>query len=76
MKSSRDTKKCSWLFTLALVLALQSVPASACQVVGYANGEPQCMTTSDGPGQPYTDGRTTVSGWQWYLRHRLHRRFW
>jgi hypothetical protein len=27
--------------------------ASACHVVGYKNGEPICMSTSDGAGQSY-----------------------
>jgi hypothetical protein len=39
------------------VLACMSLPASACKFVGYRNGEPHCITVSDGRGQPYTDGR-------------------
>ena len=42
--------------TLVPFLAFQTVPASACNVVGYgSDGEPLCATTSDGAGQPYTD---------------------
>jgi hypothetical protein len=64
------------LLTLVVPVLAFSGPASACQSAGYSvNGEPQCITTSDGPGQPYTDGRSSVSGWQWYRMHRLHRRF-
>jgi hypothetical protein len=50
-------KTCIWLITLVPLLAFQTMPASACNVVGYANGEPLCATTSDGHGQPYTDAR-------------------
>jgi hypothetical protein len=49
-------KKCIWLITLVPFLAFQTVPASACNVVGYgSDGEPLCATTSDGAGQPYID---------------------
>jgi hypothetical protein len=50
-------KKCIWLITLVPLLAFQTMPASACNIVGYKNGEPLCGTTSDGAGQPYTDAR-------------------
>ncbi len=50
-------KKSLWLIAPVLLVAFQAVPASACMVVGYKNGEPLCATTSDGPGQPYTDAR-------------------
>jgi hypothetical protein len=51
------SKKCIWLMTLVAPLFVFTVPANACKVVGYRNGEPVCMTTSDGKGQPYTDAR-------------------
>jgi len=75
------TKGCICLVTLVPLLALPTVPANAdCKVVGYANGEPQCMTTSDGPGQPYTDARTPAmkqamhERTQNMLRMQAHRR--
>ena len=65
--------------TLALALVATTVlgvgSASACKrapnsplcQVGQADCEPTCITTSDGPGQPYTDGRKDgmVNGRQW-----------
>jgi hypothetical protein len=46
------------------LLVFQAGPANAaCHRVGYANGEPTCLVTSDGEGQPYTDGRS------WVTRH-------
>ena len=62
-------KKCIWLITLVPLLAFQTMPASAaCKEVGHASdGEPLCETTSDGPGQPYTDARH-----EHYARQRSH----
>jgi hypothetical protein len=55
---SRTSVKYIWLVALAPLLAFQTVRASACRVVGHSSsGEPLCMTTSDGAGQPYTNGR-------------------
>src|SRR5262245_59487515 len=45
------------LSAFASILAFTAAPASACKVVGHRNGEPVCMTTSDGKGQQYTDAR-------------------
>jgi hypothetical protein len=42
------------------ILTVLSLPANACNVVGYKNGEPLCATTSDGKGQVYKDGRSFV----------------
>lgn len=45
---------------IAVALApLLITPADAkCKIVGHtSDGEPLCMTTSDGAGQPYTDDR-------------------
>jgi hypothetical protein len=51
-KEDRIVVKCAlWMFVSAL--ALSTVPASACHVVGYKNGEAICQTTSDGEGKPY-----------------------
>lgn len=56
------TRKYVLLFALASLFALQIDSASACKVVGRSrNGEPLCMTASDGPGQEYKDGRRFVS---------------
>jgi hypothetical protein len=52
-------KNCLWLIALIPLLALQTGPASACKSAGFtSSGEPRCITTSDGKGQPYTDGRS------------------
>jgi hypothetical protein len=61
---SRTSIKYIWFVALAPLLAFQTVPASAsCRVVGHSSsGEPVCMTTSDGAGQPYTNGRRTYFG--------------
>ncbi|MDH2381831.1 hypothetical protein [Bradyrhizobium sp. CER78] len=56
------TRKYVLLFALAPLFALQMDSASACKVVGRSrSGEPLCMTTHDGPGQPYKAGRNFVS---------------
>jgi hypothetical protein len=56
------TRKYVLLFALVSLAALQIDDASACKVVGHSkSGEPLCMTTSDGPGQAYTDARRRVS---------------
>jgi hypothetical protein len=48
------TSKFIWALVAAPLFALSISPASACKVVGKsASGEPLCMTTSDGGGQPY-----------------------
>ena len=48
------TGKISWALALASILAIQTLPASACKVVGHTkSGEPLCMQTSDGAGQVY-----------------------
>jgi hypothetical protein len=53
-----------------LLLPLFMGAANACKIIGYSSsGEPLCMTTSDGPGQPYVDGRRMVSGTQWRRSH-------
>jgi hypothetical protein len=63
-------KKCIWLITLVPLFAFQTMPASACNVVGHASdGEELCGTTSDGPGQPYTDARH-----EHYARERARER--
>lgn len=55
------SRKYVLLFALASLFALQIDSASACKVVGHSkSGEPLCMTTSDGPGQEYKDGRRFV----------------
>jgi hypothetical protein len=55
------TRKLLLLFALASLFALQIDSASACKVVGHSkSGEPLCMTTSDGPGQEYKDGRRFI----------------
>ena len=51
-------KICGSLLALLPLLVFQAAPANACHVVGYANGEPLCATTSDRKGQAYTDGRS------------------
>jgi hypothetical protein len=61
-------KRSLLLIAPVLLIACQTVAANACHVVGYKNGEPLCATTSDGPGQPYTDGRAR-------LRLQAHGRF-
>ncbi len=55
------TKNTFALLTLATVLALQAVPASACKVVGHQNGEDICETTSDGGGHPYKPSPVEVT---------------
>ena len=42
------TKCILWLMALVSTIGLSSLPASACYVVGHANGETLCATTSDG----------------------------
>jgi hypothetical protein len=58
------TKKSLWLLALVPVLALQTMPASACHVIGQRNGENICETTSDGAGQQYKPSsiQVTTSG--------------
>lgn len=47
------------VFGAALVMI---PPADARKIVGHtADGEPLCMATSDGAGQPYTDGTAPPS---------------
>jgi hypothetical protein len=49
------------LFALASLFALQIGSANACQLVGHTkSGERRCMTTSDGAGQSFNDGRHFV----------------
>ncbi|WP_442756184.1 hypothetical protein ACNHKD_06090 [Methylocystis sp. JAN1] len=49
------------LLAISSLLALQIGSANACQVVGHTkSGEPLCMTTSDGAGQSFNDGRRFV----------------
>jgi hypothetical protein len=49
------------LLAITSLFALQVGSASACQVVGHTkSGERLCMTTSDGPGQSFNDGRRFV----------------
>ena len=43
-------KKLVWLITLVPLLAFQTIPATACKIVGYKTGEPLCTTTSDASG--------------------------
>lgn len=46
---------------LASLVALQAQSANACQVVGRSpSGEVLCMTSSDGAGQAFTDGRNRI----------------
>ena len=48
------TGKFTWALALASLLAIQTVPASACKVVGHTkSGEKLCMKTSDGKGEVY-----------------------
>jgi hypothetical protein len=64
-------KKCIWLIMLVPLFAFQTVPASACNVVGHtSDGEPLCATTSDGKGQQYTDGRSRRDRWFARMRER------
>jgi len=56
------TRKFVFFLALAPLFALQIAPASACKVIGHTkSGEKLCMTTSDGAGQEYRDGRRPVS---------------
>ena len=51
------------LIAAAALPLLAAAPASACKVIGHSSdGEPLCMTTSDGAGQPYTDGHSGGRG--------------
>jgi hypothetical protein len=60
------TSKCILFLALASLFAIQIGPASACRVVGHtSDGEPLCMTTSDGAGQEFTDDRQRTSRWDW-----------
>jgi hypothetical protein len=69
------TSKLTLVLALAAASAFGIGSANACKLapnsplcqVGQPNCEPLCITTSDGPGQPYTDGRNDgmVNGWQW-----------
>jgi hypothetical protein len=66
-------KKCIWLITLVPLLAFQTMPASACNVVGHASdGEELCGTTSDGAGQPYTDARAHTDARPHHRHGRPH----
>ena len=48
------TGKLTWALALASLLAIHTVPASACKVVGHTkSGEKLCMKTSDGKGEVY-----------------------
>jgi hypothetical protein len=60
------TKRTLWLMAIIPVLGLSSVPASACIVVGHANGETLCATASDSanhrnPGHPTSSASYTNS---------------
>jgi hypothetical protein len=48
------------LLAFASLFVLQIGSANACQVVRVKNGERFCMTTSDGAGQEFKDGRRFV----------------
>jgi hypothetical protein len=50
-----------WLMALIPLLGLSTVPASACKVIGHANGEDICSTTSDAGGKKHKDGSYKVS---------------
>ncbi len=59
-------KRTLWLMAMIPVLGLSSVPASACIVVGHANGETLCATASDSanhrnPGHPTSSSSYTNS---------------
>ena len=63
----------TYLFLLAIApfLALQAAPASACVVVGHTkDGERLCMTSSDGAGQAYRDGRRPKAVQAMEIAHR------
>jgi hypothetical protein len=48
------TGKLTWALALASLLAIHTMPASACKVVGHTkSGEKLCMKTSDGKGEVY-----------------------
>jgi hypothetical protein len=72
-------RKCASVLAFLPLLVFQAAPANACHVVGYANGEPLCATTSDGKGQAYTDGRSwrekrlEAIRWRTELEHRKTR---
>jgi hypothetical protein len=52
------TRKYVFFLALALQFALQIGSASACRGINIVkNGEILCMTTSDGAGQEFKDGR-------------------
>lgn len=53
----RFSRTLCMLSVIAGSFVCMTLPASACKYVGYRNGEPHCITTSDGRGQPYADGR-------------------
>jgi hypothetical protein len=60
------TKRTLWLMAMIPVLGLSTVPASACIVVGHANGETLCATASDSanhrnPGHPTSSSSYTNS---------------
>ena len=74
----RPRKERTMIRKLTLVLALAATvfgisSASACKIVGHtSDGEPLCMTTSDGAGQPYNDDRYRQR-WQDELRWQEER---
>jgi hypothetical protein len=60
----------------AVGLVMTTYPAHArsnCQY--FPDREPRCITTSDGAGQPYTDGRTQRNTQWWERRMDYHHRF-
>jgi hypothetical protein len=63
-----------WIAVVLPILA--AAPANACKVVGHASdGEPLCETTSDGAGQPYTNGGGYMNGnvHKEIVRHRAEK---
>jgi hypothetical protein len=47
-----------YILILALAPLLSTAADAKCRIVGHtSDGEPLCMTTSDGAGQPYIDDR-------------------
>lgn len=65
----------AYVFGIGSASACKRAPNSPLCQVGQENCEPTCITTSDGAGQPYTDGRRD-DGWQWrQMRRERFERF-
>lgn len=67
------------LIMIALAPLLVSTANAGCRPYGPLvqpgdGREPQCITTSDGAGQPYTDGRDNRRRWQMEQRRMDFRR--